>query len=286
MAITATIRRPAGFIIYKDEPQEVPLSKQTKVLASATRSATRIPLSSRSDKENLNPLTGRRPINEDNSLKARKTNALATKIIIATGKVLVDTGSPKKRKLVSQLECPTVKKERKVKRTTASRKAHRPSHARNTVELARLDEVAEEEGHKDVEERLHVRVTEAAANARCYELTVLPLADLSKAYEQFSSSEVITRRESSHDSELEDSPFVTVTRPPLSSDTEAEDVLSTPITPRPHVAVFNTPERKRIYSAFTFESPSPASRRFATWKESDMERFTKIAFNPLVRLAL
>lgn len=28
-------------------------------------------------------------------------------------------------------------------------------------------------------------------------------------------------------------------------------------------SVFSTPERKRIYSAFTFESPSPASKRFA-----------------------
>ena len=202
MAITAPLRRPAAFVIYKDEPQQGPPSKQPKAVPSATRNSSRIIPLSKSDKENLHPLTGRKPLNEVNSLKKPKTNALATKIIIATGKALVDATSPKKRKLVPPLEHTTVKKDKRDKRTTGSRKVHRPSRARNVIELARLDEIAEEEGDQDAEEHPLMKATETAANARCYELTVLPLADLSKAYEQLSSSELIAQRESSPDSEV------------------------------------------------------------------------------------
>lgn len=42
--------------------------------------------------------------------------------------------------------------------------------------------------------------------------------------------------------------------------------------------MFSTPERKRIYAAFTFESPSPASRRFADWRESSLPPLPAVNF--------
>ena len=52
------------------------------------------------------------------------------------------------------------------------------------------------------------------------------------------------------------------------------DPASSPIA----ASVFSTPERKRIYSAFTFSSPSPASQRYASTRASSVEHFSDAIF--------
>ena len=60
--------------------------------------------------------------------------------------------------------------------------------------------------------------------------------------------------------------------------TEKVDAATSPIAPMSAASVFSTPERKRIYSAFTFSSPSPASKRFASNRGSSVDRFSDVAF--------
>lgn len=60
------------------------------------------------------------------------------------------------------------------------------------------------------------------------------------------------------------------------SKTEETKHLSVPAGHGP--PLFNTPERKRIYAAFTFESPSPASQRFASWRESSAPPLPAVNF--------
>lgn len=58
--------------------------------------------------------------------------------------------------------------------------------------------------------------------------------------------------------------------------------LSLTETPtKPKIGLFSTPERKRIYSAFTFESPSPAASRYAMSRGSSGDRFCDLAFDPI-----
>lgn len=192
MAIT-TARR-AGFVVYRDEPQA---PSKAASLTSTTRTHSRVTLFSASDKENLHPLTGRRPASENQSGKKRKTNALTTKLLIATGKVLAAPTSPKKRKLVSPTEGPVDKKEKREKRTINSRRLQRTNRVHKATDLPKLDEVVEEDGEEEMaNDRLLVKITQAAVDARCYELTVLPLANLSKAYEQISPPEGYSVKES------------------------------------------------------------------------------------------
>lgn len=200
MAITVAARR-ASFIIYKDEPESPSTSPKAKTSVSATRSA-RVALSAAGNKENLNPLTGRRPTTEDYSGKKRKTNVLTTKLLVATGKALAVPTSPKKRKLTSPTEGPADKKEKKEKRTVSSGKSQRISRVRKATDLPRLDEVVEEEVEGRFVEHPLDKITQAAVDTRCYELTVLPLADLSKAYEQVISPESFSDRESSPESKV------------------------------------------------------------------------------------
>lgn len=44
-------------------------------------------------------------------------------------------------------------------------------------------------------------------------------------------------------------------------------------------AVFSTPERRRIYSAFTFASPSPVVKRHAMSRGSSVDRFSDLDFD-------
>lgn len=196
MAIAALTRR-ASFVIYKDEPESHAPGTDHKAPSSSRRVNVRVVVSPVGDKENLHPLTGRRPSTGDKQGKKMKTNVLATKLLAATGKTLPEPLSPKKRKLASPVEGPAVKKDKRDKQVVSSKsKGKQTRCARKATELPRLEDVAEEEGELECPERLSlVKITQAAVDARCYELTVLPLADLSQAYEQVPFAETHSKRE-------------------------------------------------------------------------------------------
>jgi len=128
-------------------------------------------------------------------------------------------------------------------------------------------------------------LSQTQIDARCYELTVLPLADLSKAFEQapclegeHSLGEKLRPQELSKDA-VEDaqSVYAESDRAPSPSPSVSSRG-SSPSRSDAGLSTFSTPERKRIYSAFTFSSPSPSSARYAALRGTNDSRFSDPTF--------
>ncbi|KAH6896252.1 hypothetical protein BKA70DRAFT_1116552 [Coprinopsis sp. MPI-PUGE-AT-0042] len=248
------------------------------------------------DKENYNPLTGERSSLAPGAEKKRKTAVLATKVVPAKPgkKALKDKATepqpePKKRKTVATAKKPKSivdKKEGKPSKTTATRKPKRSTPSRRVSPLPRVEE--EETGVVSTAVVVNSRGQspgQAIIDSRCYELTVQPLADVSGAYEVPSSTlELVTNspklkgplrmiKERSVEPELRDycfspsdslfgkassSLFGSHSREISQQTLFNDDDGATQST----ATTFSTPERQKIYSAFTFCSPSPSSKRF------------------------
>jgi len=136
--------------------------------------------------------------------------------------------------------------------------------------MPRLNE--EEEAHKD-------RVSQADIDARCYELTVQPLADVSQAYEEripISPCETKLKfsavKASSAEPEIRD--YFEQSHALFSSSASRFPSVSEEI---PESRTFSTPERKQIYAAFTFSSPSASSGRMSKLSRSGSTSPTKHA---------
>ncbi len=171
---SATTR--ASFSIFRDEPSPPqPKSQARRQTAPNTPTSpitNRVVTTCTNEKENVDPLTGQPPSIEQKLAKKRKTGGvLAAKIVLSTKSQKETQPEPKKRRIVSKGK-PRAEKEKKV---LSSRK-ERSSRIRKASDLPRVEEEATEE----VEDK--ERVAQALADARCYELTVMPLADVSEAY--------------------------------------------------------------------------------------------------------
>lgn len=176
MATTTSTTR-ASFSIYRDEPSP----PQPKRHASPTTSnPPTSPITNRvapilHEKENVNPLTGHLPTIGQKLAKKRKTGAVLTaKIVLSTKSLKEAQPETKKRRLVAKTKT-RGEKEKKEKRVLVSKK-ERLERVRKATDLPRV----EEEQSEEVEEK--EKVTQALVDARCYELTVMPLADVSEAY--------------------------------------------------------------------------------------------------------
>jgi hypothetical protein len=131
--------------------------------------------------------------------------------------------------------------------------------------LPRVDEEVERERERE-------RLSQVDADSRCYELTVQPLADVTHAYEHsvILEEEVVAvavekgkarvTKESSLEPEIRD--FFSSSQRVSPAKRAREPSAEPPFEAK----AFSTPERKRIYSAFTFTSPSPSSERFSASK--------------------
>ncbi|KAK7039484.1 hypothetical protein R3P38DRAFT_3349622 [Favolaschia claudopus] len=255
----------ASFTVYCDSPVDADATAQASVapkpavLASSTPDAN-LPttsttiLASTAEKENVHPVTGERcaPLSES-SAKKRKTNVLATKAIVA--KKLKESNEDKsqgKKTRSASSSALKAKKDGKLTRKTAKKPSRRVSP------LPRL-----EEEDAAVRERLE----QADVDSRCYELTVSPLADVTQAYDtaidvnsllaSFSPEESARfRRDTSTEPEIRD--YFS----PLHSLGSSARVTPPPAGTAQETKVFTTPERRHIYSAFTFTTPSPTSERF------------------------
>ncbi|KAH9031657.1 hypothetical protein EDB85DRAFT_1891048 [Lactarius pseudohatsudake] len=255
-----------AFVVFRDEPSK-PLSTAVKTDVSLSPSSLLIqptilvlspgtPLTT-AEKENLHPSTGTRSgVIADPQSKKRKNSVLATKLHIP----------------------PTIKKQRDSaldgrKRKTASTSSSKGSKVTTSgaSELPKVEEVVEPEPCSQS------KVTQAEVDSRCYDLTVSPLADVSHAFDQVSLSPVEPRL---------DNPRVLAPKQKASLSEESEIPLPKPVArataPKKvdiagEEASFSTPERKQIYAAFTFTSPSPSSKRFAT---PHLDIFGDIRFDP------
>ncbi|KAI0298675.1 hypothetical protein B0F90DRAFT_1818546 [Multifurca ochricompacta] len=211
------------------------------------------------EKENLHPITGARSgtLNDSQS-KKRKNGVLATKLHVPpTTKKQRDTGlgSRKRKTIAVSLSKPS--KGGKISGTCAP-------------DLSRVEEVVEPEL------RSQNKVTQAEVDSKCYDLTVSPLADVSHAFDQVSLSPTESRPNNPR--------ILSPKKASLGEESGASSRKPAVLTVSPkkadiasEEAFFSTPERKQIYAAFTFTSPSPSSKRFAP---PHLDIFGDIRFDP------
>ncbi|KAE9405019.1 hypothetical protein BT96DRAFT_877145 [Gymnopus androsaceus JB14] len=205
------------------------------------------------DKENLDPLTGERVTSATALGKKRKgsISVLAVKpptppelkVLKEKVKDVAETRPETKKRRSSVSSSSSSPKKAKV---SGSAKKGKRSSSRRPSPMPKLDEENES-------------VTQAQIDSKCYDLTVKPLADVSEAFDLETESAVQEQdvfhfvKEASAEPEIRDY-FPSLS---LSSSSSATVRGSSPA----EVKAFSTPERKQIYSAFTFTSPSPTSQR-------------------------
>ncbi|KAG1745194.1 hypothetical protein EDB19DRAFT_1894413 [Suillus lakei] len=243
-----------SFTVFQDTPAEIQkithVSDKNLVTTAADAAATLLSTLAAIEKENLHPLTGERAAQTTtNTSKKRKTAVLVTKVV-------APPPSSKKQK--------DLKSEPKKPRKSASGNGKRRSRpARKASPLPRVDEEQEvSTATPSQRDPTRLIISQAKIDSKCYELTVSPLADVSEAYDtatETSDQESVLDKEQSVEPEIRDyfSPALSCRSLP------SEQAEATPLASRTASNTeFTTPERKQIYSAFTFSSPSPSSKRF------------------------
>ncbi|KAG6812469.1 hypothetical protein H0H92_002734 [Tricholoma furcatifolium] len=254
-----------AFTVFQDTPS-TDLAKPVTPAASLTspkltsrllivNGATTV---STAEKENVHPLTGERPGPSTANSKKRKTSVLATKLQtpLSTKKQKESNDGADSTSDVKKRKSTGTSKVKKDGKASTSRKVTKKP-LRRVSPLPKVDEEAERE--RD-------RITQANIDSRCHELTVKPLADVSQAFEDEIPVKPATTREedmskfrsvkeSSAEPEIRDY-FSSSQSTILPSGSDGE-------TPAIDSRTFSTPERKQIYAAFTFASPSPTSERFS-----------------------
>jgi hypothetical protein len=171
------------FTVFQDAvSSEAPQSKITRPNAMVTRSSSlNLTTSSNAigslnnlvalDKENFHPVTGERAGYSNNTgSKKRKTSVLSNKV--QPPSTAKKDAQPEKKHKASTSTKGKVKRYGKPT-VTARKGTSKRTISRKVSPMPRLNE--EEEATKD-------RITQVNIDARCYELTVQPLADVSQAY--------------------------------------------------------------------------------------------------------
>lgn len=191
-----------SFTVFRDEPSDSstkPKTASVDVLSSVdTPSTNVVPTSlTTSEKENLHPVTGlRTTYASEAQTKKRKNSVLATKLFVPpTSKKQKESRDPeskpeaKKRKVSSATAKTKSASSRKDGKVSSRKSASATSSKRRVAEMPKVDEEEEveavEEQKADVEGEM---VNQASIDAKCYDLTVSPLADVSKAYDEVALS--------------------------------------------------------------------------------------------------
>ncbi|KAH9941613.1 uncharacterized protein BXZ73DRAFT_98003 [Epithele typhae] len=236
-----------AFAVFCDEPES--LSADVEGNSPPTTTISIPPPSGpllvyQPDKENMDPSTGSRVLPDHDSCKKRKTALSVKTQPVSPSKKPRPLAEKPLKKAASKIR--SAEKKPKRSSSTTKRNAH--------------------------------PVDQVVIDAKCKELTVLPLADISEAYEQVASQEDAVgdaekAAEKAVTAVLPDKTERASTPPPSSQ----ADATPSPVNDTRVLGSFSTPERKRIYSAFTFSSPSAASERYATSRASTVERFSDVA---------
>ncbi|KAI0052081.1 hypothetical protein FA95DRAFT_50913 [Auriscalpium vulgare] len=270
------------FVVFQDAPEEQPLKHVPERRDSASLSPAPTPatLAAASvEKENLHPVTGARPDSSADP-KKRKNTVLATKLYIPP----VPPSTLKKREASDAKLDPKKRKVASAKAKSASKsKGKEPSSSRSTSAsvalskkvkaLPKLEEVAEVEAEALDDDKAE----QARVDSKCYDLTVSPLADVSEAFEKVLAVSCEPREVASRILSPKSCPAFKAT---ASSKALQPSVGKKAFAFKEDSHAFSTPERKRIYAAFTFTSPSPASKRMAAGYNPSLDVFGDIAFNP------
>ncbi|PFH48675.1 hypothetical protein AMATHDRAFT_49334 [Amanita thiersii Skay4041] len=157
--------------------------------------------------------------------------------------------------------------------------------------VATLPKVSEEEAAVDAQKEDKkiksptTQLSQADIDSRCYALTVKPLADVSQAYEDTLTSREVntpddkskfpTVKEVSAEPDIHDY-YV----PPIANSNKPQsDSSKSPFEePTGSARTFSTPERRAIYAAFTFSSPSPSGERFSKTKRAGSVPIPRLDF--------
>jgi len=249
------------FLVFQDDPSEplptikTDVSPSPPLIEPTILGLSTIPVTT-AEKENLHPVTGARSgAATDSQSKKRKNSILATKLHIpSTTKKSRDTGS-RKRKTNPSPSSKTLKGGRVV--------------SSGALDISKVEEsVGPEQPCQD-------KVTQAEVDSKCYDLTVSPLADVSHAFDQVSLSSAESRPGISRilSPKVKRSVLLSFScidgsrqKPSLGEDSEISslkpfaDLVPPKAANTTEEALFSTPERKQIYAAFTFTSPSPSSK--------------------------
>ncbi|KAK0192524.1 hypothetical protein F5146DRAFT_1222644 [Armillaria mellea] len=268
-----------SFTIFQDVPtlpKPPALKPTTSILSSTTATnvdkvATLSSLFAEADKENLDPLTGER-VNTGSKCtsKKRKSTTSSSKALacIEVTKPKEDSEPQSKKRKSTASSVKKVKGRREGKGSTSTRKTGKKLRAPSPLPPVE-EEVAENTVPEGNDAPQTPPLTQAEIDAKCYELTVKPLADVSQAFEPAPGieewfadvseddleSKVQFVKETSQEPELRD--FFTPAHLGYAS-VGSSRPSSTVGSQEPKV--FTTPDRKQIYHAFTFASPSPRRR--------------------------
>ncbi len=168
---TSMATTTCGFIVFKDEPEAVPTETVEKKENQAGATATYVlapppgpQLVYAPDKENIDPFTGTRPSADQGAGKKRKTTLSVKAQPSSPTKRLKPLAEKATKKPASKARAAEKKTKRTALKRAASSRVHRePSLPRVTEET----DAAEQ----------------AVIDSKCKDLTVLPLADISEAYD-------------------------------------------------------------------------------------------------------
>lgn len=266
------------FVVFQDDPSEplptikTDVSPSPPLMEPTIFGLSTIPVTT-AEKENLHPVTGARSgASTDSQSKKRKNGILATKLHI-----------PSTTKKSRDSDC------RKRKTTSTSSKTLNGSKVTSlgALDLPKVEELVEPK------QPCQDKVAQAEVDSKCYDLTVSPLADVSHAFNQVSLSSAESRPGISRilspkvkEACLLSLSYIDGSRQKQSHSEESRisslKPLAGSVSPKMadiagEEAPFSTPERKQIYAAFTFTSPSPSSKLRVA---SHLDIFGDIKFDP------
>jgi len=285
-----------SFTVFMDAPAPADPPKPRAPLSdvsSDTQPSDALSLAHAAAKENLHPVTG---ASTTAGTKRKTSSVLATKVHNPpSSKKAKETAKPKseikKRKAVGAGSSPVKAKKASVgdKPPATKKKPSTRAASKRKAAVAPLPKLVEEgEAEGEVEAKAGEPMTQADVDSRCYELTVLPLADVTTAFDASPSMDYLpladeptkalpgrALRAKSSEPDLRD--YYTPT-PSLSSSSSTNTMSSSsskrcvsmpPALPtasedaEESAKTWSTPERQAIYAAFTFVSPSPTASRYS-----------------------
>ncbi|KAI0278070.1 hypothetical protein BGY98DRAFT_1096982 [Russula aff. rugulosa BPL654] len=250
------------FVVFQDDPSEplptikTDVSPSPPLIEPTILGLSTIPVTT-AEKENLHPVTGARSgAATDSQSKKRKNGILVTKLHFPSTTKKSRDSDCRKRKTTTSSSSKTLKGSRVT--------------SLGAVDLPKVEESVEPE------QPCQDKIAQAEVDSKCYDLTVSPLADVSHAFDQVSLSSAEPRPGMSRilspkkQSRSEDSGISSLKPLADSVSPKTADIAS-------EEALFSTPERKQIYAAFTFTSPSPSSKLRVA---SHLDIFGDIKFDP------
>ncbi|EIW78491.1 hypothetical protein CONPUDRAFT_167492 [Coniophora puteana RWD-64-598 SS2] len=250
-----------AFTVFQDIPAEISKPARAKRAAALKPASSPVVSTSLStlasiEKENLHPVTGTPagPGSNSNIKKRKASGVLASKIVTTPA-----TTAPSKKDKDAQPRKPSSSKGKSSEGRKSSKKVS-SRKASSTLSIVDEKNAPNDPTTKPLSQ---ATVEQAVIDSKCYEFTVSPLADVSRAFDITSPTDgELQTREMKNDLPTAIRDYFSPSLGQHSSTTDRDS--SEPAAPEATTTdqtTLSTPERKKLYSSFTFSSPSPSSPR-------------------------